>query len=139
MQIACRVILGGMFIYASQDKIVDPHAFAEAVENFQLLPALLVPWVALVLPWLELLAGVTLLLGIFRRAATLWLTLLLLGFSAGLAISALRGIDLACGCFTIGGAAESSWRLLGRDLVFLIPALVILLFGAGPGTARGEK
>ena len=36
--IICRLILGGVFIYASIDKIANPAEFAKAVGNYHVLP-----------------------------------------------------------------------------------------------------
>ena len=56
--IVSRLILGGIFIYAAMDKIAHPDQFAEIVYNYKLLPGALVNLMAIVLPWVEILAGV---------------------------------------------------------------------------------
>jgi hypothetical protein len=38
VQFLCRVILGGLFIYASLDKIAHPHDFAKIVYDYNLIP-----------------------------------------------------------------------------------------------------
>ena len=55
--LAARLILGGVFVFASIDKILHPAAFAEAVYNYQILPDNLINLTAIVLPWLELVLG----------------------------------------------------------------------------------
>ena len=60
-----RLILGVIFIYASIDKIFHPAAFAEAVYNYQILPDALINLTAIVLPWLELILGAFLILGLW--------------------------------------------------------------------------
>jgi uncharacterized membrane protein YphA (DoxX/SURF4 family) len=78
VQVLCRVILGGVFIYASIDKILHPQAFAKIIHNYQLVPDLLVTFPAIILPWLEMISGLFLLAGIFRRASALVLSAMLL-------------------------------------------------------------
>ena len=60
-----RLALGGIFLYASIDKIIHPRAFAEIIFNYHLLPDQLINVMALILPWLEGLLAVFLLLGWF--------------------------------------------------------------------------
>ncbi len=64
---ACRLFLAGIFIYAGYTKVENPLQFAAAVEAYQLLPPHLVIWVVRILPWLELILGIVLLLGIMIR------------------------------------------------------------------------
>jgi uncharacterized membrane protein YphA (DoxX/SURF4 family) len=130
LQAVCRLALGGIFIYASLDKIAHPQEFARIIANYAILPDLLVTLPALVLPWLELIAGVCLITGVWTRSAALWLSLLLLVFIAALGVNAARGIDVSCGCFSTSAAdTESAYVLIFRDLLILIPGLVILFFG----------
>ena len=49
-----RLFVGGVFIYASIDKIMHPHGFAELVNNYHILPPYLVNLMAIFLPWLEM-------------------------------------------------------------------------------------
>ena len=35
---AGRILLGGLFIYASWDKVLQPAVFAEIILNYQILP-----------------------------------------------------------------------------------------------------
>jgi uncharacterized membrane protein YphA (DoxX/SURF4 family) len=130
VQVLCRFILGGVFIYASLDKITHPHAFANIIANYQMLPGILITLPALVLPWLEMISGLFLVAGIFKRASALILSSLLLMFTAAIAINLIRGITFDCGCFsTITSAAGSDpLGLLARDLLLLIPGFIIIFF-----------
>jgi hypothetical protein len=66
-----RLFLGGVFIYASVDKVLHPADFARAVYNYQILPNGLINLTALLLPWLELLLGMCLLAGVWLPGAEL--------------------------------------------------------------------
>jgi uncharacterized membrane protein YphA (DoxX/SURF4 family) len=130
LQFLCRLALGGIFIYASLDKIAHPREFAEIIANFAILPDFLVTLPALVLPWLELAAGLCLVVGLWTRSSALLLTLLLLGFILALGFNALRGIDLSCGCFSTSASdTENAYVLIFRDLLILIPGVLIVFFG----------
>ena len=90
-QIAARLIMAGIFIYASIDKIAHPAAFAKDVYNYQILPDALINLTALVLPWLELLLGLCLLAGIWLPGAVLAVNGLLIVFLAALVFNLARG------------------------------------------------
>ncbi len=125
MQLGARLILGGIFVYASLDKIAHPAAFAKDVYNYQILPDALVHPVALVLPWMELFLGLCLITGFCLPGAVLSANGLLLVFVGALAFNAARGLDVHCGCFSTGSegpALETPWVLL-RDGLFLAVAL----------------
>ncbi|MBN2345914.1 MAG: DoxX family membrane protein [Candidatus Aminicenantes bacterium] len=130
VQVLCRLVLGGIFIYASLDKITHPRVFAGIIANYGILPEWLVTLPALVLPWLELIAGLCLVAGFWVRSSALLLSLLLLAFILALGFNALRGFDMSCGCFSTSASdKESALILILRDLLILLPGLVIVFFG----------
>jgi uncharacterized membrane protein YphA (DoxX/SURF4 family) len=132
LQLLARLVLGGIFIYASLDKIAHPQEFARIVANYGILPDFLVTLPALVLPWLELFAGLCLVSGLWVRSAAFLLSLLLLVFILALGVNAFRGIDVSCGCFSTSASdTENAYVLIFRDLLILLPGLVIIFFGRG--------
>jgi len=136
----CRLLLGGVFIYASLDKIAHPAAFADILYNYQLIPAWMIHPLAVWLPWLELLAGIFLIAGVFAQGAALLLGGLLLVFVAALGINLLRGLSIDCGCFTTTAGTHTGGmiELIVRDLLLLIPALLIIRRGLPRVGQRGE-
>ena len=131
--LAC-LVLGGIFVYASSTKSSIPQAFARVLANYRLLPAFIIHGVAAIFPWVECVAGVSLILGAFRRSAALLLTLLLVMFMLVTGSNVLRGLNVACGCFSAsGGRPESPVFVIVRDLLFLVPAVIVLFFDRKPG------
>jgi rhodanese-related sulfurtransferase len=125
-----RLLMAGIFIYASVEKIADPVAFAKDVYNYQILPDAWINLTALVLPWLELFLGLGLLAAIWLPGAVFTLNGLLILFMAALIFNLARGLDINCGCFGsagLGPSMSTGWYLL-RDVVFL--ALGVFLFKA---------
>jgi len=119
-----RLVLGGIFIYASLDKIMHPDGFARIIFNYHLVPAPLINLAAIMLPWVELGAGLFLILGIWTRASGLILTSLVLIFLVALSVNWFRGVSLECGCFTVSGAAKGAiGSLIVRDLLLLLLAI----------------
>jgi uncharacterized membrane protein YphA (DoxX/SURF4 family) len=137
LQSLCRLVFGGIFIYASLDKIAHPREFAVIIANYAVLPDWLVTLPALVLPWLELIAGLLLVAGVWARSSAALLSLLLLVFILALGFNALRGIDLSCGCFSTSASdTENAYVLIFRDLLILLPGLVIVFFGRERGDLK---
>jgi cobalt-zinc-cadmium efflux system protein len=126
--LAARLILGGVFIYASLDKILHPAAFAQAVFNYQLLPAQLVNLMALILPWLELILGMLLLSGIWLPGVVLGVNLLMITFLSALVFNTARGLNISCGCFSTETTASAlSWWDVLRDVFFFGLSAYLLL------------
>jgi uncharacterized membrane protein YphA (DoxX/SURF4 family) len=126
-----RLILGGVFVYASFDKILHPHEFAEVVYNYQILPDALVNFTAILLPWLELSAGVFLILGLFLRGALFTCNVLLAVFLVAIAFNLARGLDIDCGCFTASADPSSGGDMilyLLRDAFFLAMGLSVFFY-----------
>jgi len=126
--------LGLLFVMAAWPKVADPPAFAKAVYAYHLLPGWAVHGVALILPWMEMLCGLTLLAGLWKRAASLWISVILLVFIGALGINLAKGRPVDCGCFTVQQVTRSDaerlremkWDIL-RDLGMLAIALHIFL------------
>jgi uncharacterized membrane protein YphA (DoxX/SURF4 family) len=129
LQVLARLVLGGIFIYASLDKIAQPLQFARIIENYKILPLPLITLPALILPWLELFAGICLVSGLCVRSAAMLLSALLFFFILVLGFNAFRGINMSCGCFSTSASnAENAYVLIFRDLLILIPGLLIIFF-----------
>ena len=123
-----RLALGVIFVYASIDKILNPTAFAQAVYNYRILPDLLINLTAIILPWMELLLGLCLILGLWLPGAVFLCTILLATFFGALLFNTARGLHIDCGCFskTDGTPSEISmaWYVI-RDGAFLLLALYL--------------
>jgi putative oxidoreductase len=122
-----RVYVGGIFIYASMYKINFPSEFAETIASYQLLPFWAVNLTALVMPWVELVSGVLMVLGIRTKSAAAVVGGMLVLFSVVILVTLLRGIPIGCGCFT---SVEDplGWGTLGRDLLWLAMTLQVYFF-----------
>ena len=126
-----RVVFGGLFIYAGVAKVLAPLDFAQNIRNYQLVGQSLSFIAALVLPWLEILAGAFLLVGIWKSGAALVLSSLLVFFIVLTVVTMARGLDIDCGCF---GAVDrkAGWSVILEDLGMLY--LGICLLGERVGT-----
>lgn len=123
----CRLILGGVFIFASLDKLQYPEAFAQAIHNYRMVPYSLLHGMAYFLPVLEFITGSALILGIWRRGAALLTGLMTLVFMVAISVALYRGLDISCGCFNTDGGHGVGLSLLLRDLGLLVLCLPPLL------------
>jgi len=123
-----RWALGAVFLYAGLVKLLDPSGFAGIIARYGLLPEPLLPWAALGLPALEVLAGVGLTLDV--KGSLSLLTALLLLFAAVLWWGVLAGLDIDCGCFSTSELAEHDAlrSSLYRDLMMLAAAAYLYLW-----------
>ena len=139
-----RLILGAFFVYASLDKIWSPAAFAKIVYQWQVVGPVPSNLVAVTLPWVELLAGLLLLAGVWKREAALVVALMLVVFLVAAGSVMARGIDVEnCGCVSVAKTEPASafppawtkgvgWFLVARNLVLLGAALALAAPGPAP-------
>ncbi|MGB6064849.1 MAG: MauE/DoxX family redox-associated membrane protein [Desulfomonilaceae bacterium] len=131
--LAARLFIGGLFIYASVYKIIDPTSFAASIRNYVIIPAAWSNIAALTLPWVEVLVGTFLILGIQTRPSAL-LTTGMLGLFLGALVYAYHiGLDIDCGCFS--SAANSGGRIgithIIRDAALVLVSFFILVSDRG--------
>lgn len=124
--LAGRLILGAVFVYAAATKIKDPPGFAHEIYNYRLLPGTAINLLALWLPWIEIVIGTALILGLWRRASAGVLGLLLIVFIGALSWNLARGRPVECGCFG-GSAVVRTERELLADMRLAIARDVVLL------------
>lgn len=115
-----RLLLAAVFLLSGALKLADPKAFARAVEAYGIVPdGLALVAVALAIPVLEIAAGA----GVFldRRAGWRLMAGLLALFLAVLGFGIAQGLDVECGCLSLGGAGGSGSLALAfaRDLLML--------------------
>lgn len=134
LALLARIYLAYVFLLACYHKILDPGAFAVDVATYQILPLSLINLMAIILPWVELAAGVLLLLAFRTRAAALLVSGMMLMFTVAIAIALNKGLDMSCGCFASQGAVEDpiSWRTIVRDLSWMALALYLVFFDHNP-------
>jgi uncharacterized membrane protein YphA (DoxX/SURF4 family) len=126
-----RIALGLVFVAAGGLKIGHADVFASEIAGFQLLPHALIAPLALLLPFLELMVGVYLILGLFTRFAAWFAAAEMALFATAIASAVLRGISTSCGCFGPSDHATTSWPEVGRDLGFTLMAVIIAWWAPG--------
>lgn len=124
-----RIIFGLLFVYSAIVKIIDPAAFGKVIIMYDIIPSAIVPYIAIVLPYVELLTGLFLAAGFRIKAVSLITMAMMVVFSVAIAINVTRGRNFDCGCFELGRfgiSEEISVFLVFRDAVFFV--FFLLLF-----------
>jgi rhodanese-related sulfurtransferase/uncharacterized membrane protein YphA (DoxX/SURF4 family) len=144
IMIAVQMLLGAVFIISGSSKLFSPEKFAVIIEAYRIVPATLVPFVAVSIPWLEFFAGFALVTGLLPSSGALVIIGMHLFFIPALLYRALFlanqlgmsffGVDFDCGC---GLGENFAWVLILRDAGFLLMGLAIL--GARSRLRRERK
>jgi len=131
--IAIRVIVGGIFVYASLDKLLNQEMFSKAIYNYKFLPGMFINIMAITIPYLELVAGLFLIFGIFIRGSSLIIIILLVLFIIALGQAYVRGLDIDCACFELKKELENANQksdILQRiieDILLLAASIIIFI------------
>ena len=126
--LTARWSLAAVFIAAGYFKALNPAAFLMDVRSFQLLDDPWAAWLAMSLPWLEILCGLALFSGILLDGALLTITGMLSAFLAAILYSWHRGIDLQCGCFGENPDVSNYRELIIRDVLLLTTAIALFAY-----------
>jgi putative oxidoreductase len=114
-----------MFLYAGAVKLARYDHSGLIVARYKILPEPIASALGLVLPWVEVFAGVVLLFGRFGPAGPALSTLLGLAFAYASSAVLRRGDDAPCGCS--GGTEDRvTWATLARALLIACCGLMLL-------------
>ena len=126
-----RIFMGILFTYSGFYKVLWPNTFAKIIIKYNVIPEIVVPYVAITLPFLEITLGILLIIGFRIKASSLILISLMLLFILSISINVIRGESFDCGCFELskfGIKEEIGISLIIRDIIFLL--IFILIFNA---------
>ena len=130
--LAGRLFLGAVFVYAAYSKLHFDGRwhlgdyqffFAMGINSYDMYPLWFVQWAAKIVPWIELVLGALMIVGIGLRWIASAVTVLLLVFMVMLTRAAILHLEINCGCFGYG-AQKPSDELI-RDSGFLFLALAV--------------
>lgn len=127
INIVARLVIAGTFVLAALPKIVEPLAFTKSIEGYQVIGNEIAQYVAIVLPWFELIIGVGLVIPAIRRSSGACISLLLITFIGLHASAWQRGLDINCGCFGTEAEPTANYGLLIlRNLLLLAAAIWVM-------------
>ncbi|MCS5653154.1 MAG: DoxX family protein [Candidatus Marinimicrobia bacterium] len=123
--VTTRIILGAVFLWASFGKILEPGDFARSISNYHIVPFGIENIIALILPWLELLIGMGLILGIMVDGSVQISAILLIMFILMIGQAMLRGFNIECGCGLKEGEMIGLNKIL-ENIVFIGGAYIVM-------------
>ncbi len=122
--LTCRIIMGVLFVFAAMSKIGDVASFSQQIHNFRMVPIWSENLFAMTLPWVELFAGLSMMLGIRPRGGGMIVTVLMSVFVVAVVVALFLGLDIDCGCFGTAHATEVGLVKLLENLGMLMLALI---------------
>ena len=137
MLLFARVVVGVLMIYVSIGKLQDPVTFLKVIKQYEIVP---VEWhvalnsIAVIMPWVELLGGAALLVGVGLRGTGAVMFAMLIAFSTAIAMRTLHVMDAEglpfmqvkfdCGC---GTGEQIIWLKLLENTGLVVLSLLIML------------
>jgi uncharacterized membrane protein YphA (DoxX/SURF4 family) len=128
---AFRIIVAFIFILAGIEKISNPSAFSDSIQNYKLLHLILINILAITLPWIELIGGILLLLGILVKENSYIISVMLVVFIIAIGISLARGLNIDCGCFGTSLGTQIGLLKVGENIILLLMSFLLIKFGSG--------
>ena len=131
-----RLLVGGVMIYMSISKMQAPIEFLKVIRLYDMLPGewyVLMNLIAVVIPWIELLGGAALILGIGLRGTAAVMILMLVVFTTAIAWRTIGmvqagqgffGVKFDCGC---GGGPTIIWIKLLENGGLILASMLIFL------------
>ena len=127
IEFVLRLLLGGIFVYAGAIKIIDPGRFLIAIRSYELVGDPWAAWIAVSLPWVEVFAGLCVIMRVLYRGGLMILMAATVTFLIAIAAAWFRGLDIECGCFSGKGQAGGYLEIVLRDVLILGVAAFLYL------------
>ena len=124
--IVLSTIYGGIWIYAGGLKARDPFLFLIDIRSFQMLGDPYAAYLALCLPWLEIVCGLCVILRKLYLGALTILTGLLAIFLVAIFSAKQRGLDITCGCFGKSENETDYAEIISRDIILLVFSFALI-------------
>lgn len=137
-QLLARLILGGLFVYMALPKVGNPSDFLKLIRLYHMVPEsppYFLNGIAIVLPWLEIICGLGLILGVLVRGASASIAIMLAVFTPVILVRAMamhsaEGIPFFqtafdCGC---GTGIVIIWKKLLANVGLFFLSVLILCF-----------
>jgi len=126
ISVCIRLLLGGIFIASSVSKLPYHSRFVDVVQSYQLLPDPLATAYAVALPWVELVVGFYLVLGILIKPGAIVTVLLGISFLVANISAIVRGEYYCPDCF---GELFllTVYQAISIDIFIIIGALILIL------------
>jgi uncharacterized membrane protein len=117
-----------IFAASALIKFADLNEFRGAIENYRIVPEQISGLIAVAVPLAEIFGAIGLMFPATHRASAMLLSMLLVVFTASIAINLLRGRrHIDCGCFGPALRQRLSWWLPARNLAMIAMLATVIL------------
>ena len=125
-----RAILAFVFIYAAILKIAEPGDFSQAIANYKILPDISINILGIILPWIEISAGILLLFGVAVKENGVIISGMLIVFIIAIGISLARGLNIDCGCFGTADGDQLGLIKLLQNIGLLAIGILLIIYNS---------
>lgn len=125
LTLVLRLALGLTLIVTGALKAGHAADLASAIAGFRLLPQAAIGPLAVALPYIEILVGGYLVLGLFTRLAAIAAAVQFVLYAGAIASAVIRHIPANCGCFGPHDTATADWPHVAFDMALALVALII--------------
>lgn len=123
-----KLLLAVIYLFAGGSKLFNLYLFKVTIlAYYPFLPELLALLIAIVFPWLEILAGLSLVLNWKSKYSSGFLFVLSLFFLVQTILNYSNILPYGCGCFGFGGPEKITLYYVFRDFFITILAGVVCL------------
>lgn len=136
-----RLLLGFILVSTAVSKSTHLQQFRQGIIDYQVIPYRLERRIAfsallaVCIPFAELIAGFSFLTGLLLVLTLVLAIALFILFSYAIVYNLLKGrTDLSCHCGGTLGNHRISWWLVGRNVLFIVCTLFLLIPSADPFT-----
>jgi hypothetical protein len=122
-----RLLVGGFFVWVGVDKVMEPQQnFLYVIQGYQIFPELLEGIIAVTFPWIELLMGIFLVLGLWTKSVLRAFLLVIFAFILIICQALVRKLPIKfCGCFGGLFSSEIQHTLLFDICLFFLVYLML--------------
>jgi uncharacterized membrane protein YphA (DoxX/SURF4 family) len=122
-----RLVLGILFLWAAFYKLNAPAEFAQSLENYKVFDERISRFIAVFIPFLEVILGIFLIFGIWLKETFILTVLLYIIFDIMIFQAYLRDLDISCGCFSSSSSSPIGVAKFGENFLLTFLAVFGLL------------
>ncbi|MFT7617895.1 MAG: putative membrane protein YphA (DoxX/SURF4 family) [Planctomycetota bacterium] len=125
-----RLVIGAQLSYSGWAKATAFEWWRDLVVQMDIFPFEITGVLAGALPGIELVLGITLILGLFQRASAILASVLFLGFMGMMIHLVLKDAPTMCGCFGPGSEYPVDWNHVVLDGAWALCAIALVFMSS---------
>ncbi|HRP01512.1 MAG TPA: MauE/DoxX family redox-associated membrane protein [Candidatus Kapabacteria bacterium] len=126
LQLLMRLIIGFIFLAFGASKLGISEKFASDIAKYAIMPEFSLNLISIILPWVEIVIGILLILGVRLRANALIATTLMVLFICFVSFAMIMGYDINCGCSSTNPQKVGFPKLLENSGLLLLSILIYM-------------